>query len=782
MKRSSVYKIIFLIIFLIIQLFMLNTHIAFATEDVTTPNTEIIEDDKTAQDKQTVEEDETENVGEAVDEERPEKQVMLDGIYIIRSSLNEKLSVDVSQASSGDCANIQLFEYVGENQQKFKIEHVGNGEHIITALHSGKVLDVANAGKKAGTNVWQYGLNNSDAQKWIIKENKDGNYYIISKCNGLYLNVESENAKNGTNIVVDTENKSQKQTFKLEEIKIPEGKQTIADGTYEIRSVLNEKYVLDVSQASKSSCANIQLFQYVKENQQKFKVKYVGNGYYTITALHSGKVLDVANASKASGANVWQYEANNSDAQKWIISETEDGSYNIISKCNLLYLNVSGNTARNSANIQVNTENGTTSQKFKFVKASEINGQTMIGERTIQDGIYAIQTAINEEYVLDVNQASKSNCANIQLFKNVEENQQKFYVKYIGNGYYTLTSIHSGKVLDVANAGKTAGTNIWQYELNNSNAQKWIITKTEDGYYYIISQCNELYLDVTNANAKNGSNIQVYTGNNSKAQKFKFVKASISCEKGTYGKSGLAIKGDSRGTDLKYYKFGQGKNVLFATFSIHGFEDSYDHDGEELTYIAEQFKIYLSEKSDMNIYNNWTIYILPILNPDGQTYGTTNNGEGRTTLYSAAPNNKGIDMNRNFQTSDYVTYKDNRNYNGTAAFQAYEARYLRDFLLNNKSQNGQTILIDLHGWLNETMGDDGLGAFYRSQLGMTEHISTYGRGYLINWARMSLGNSNKVARTALIELPQVTSHEELVNKKYAEKYINATINMLKSIT
>ena len=72
-----------------------------------------------------------------------------------------------------------------------------------------------------------------------------------------------------------------------------------------------------------------------------------------------------------------------------------------------------------------NTENGTTSQKFKFVKASEINGQTMIGERTIQDGIYAIQTAINEEYVLDVNQASKSNCANIQLFRNVEEGEWK---------------------------------------------------------------------------------------------------------------------------------------------------------------------------------------------------------------------------------------------------------------------------------------------------------------------------------------------------------------------
>jgi len=138
-------------------------------------------------------------------------------------------------------------------------------------------------------------------------------------------------------------------------------------------------------------------------------------------------------------------------------------------------------------------------------------------------------------------------------------------------------------------------------------------------------------------------------------------------------------------------------------------------------------------------------------------------------------------MNRNFQTSSYKKYTESRNYNGTEPFQAYEARYLRDFLLNNKSKNNQTILIDLHGWLNESIGDNGLGEFYRKQFGMTKHISTYGQGYLINWARMSLGNSNKTARSVIVELPKVNSHEELVSEKYAEKYIDATIKMLKSI-
>ena len=143
-------------------------------------------------------------------------------------------------------------------------------------------------------------------------------------------------------------------------------KNTIPDGIYSIKTILNEKYGLDVSTASRLNGANIQLYEYVNVSQQKFKLKYQEDGYYTITALHSGKVLDVANASKTSGANVWQYEENDTDAQKWIIKEVGDGSYNIISKCNGLYIDVLHAETKNGANIHVHTGNGTDAQRFKF--------------------------------------------------------------------------------------------------------------------------------------------------------------------------------------------------------------------------------------------------------------------------------------------------------------------------------------------------------------------------------------------------------------------------------
>ena len=270
------------------------------------------------------------------------------------------------------------------------------------------------------------------------------------------------------------------------------------------------------------------------------------------------------------------------------------------------------------------------------------------------------------------------------------------------------------------------------------------------------------------------------------------IEADIVFETGVYGKTGLAVKGDPRGSDLKYYKIGKGPNVLFATFAIHGFEDLWSKDGSELVTIAENFKNKLLDMKDEYLNNKWTIYIFPGVNLDGINYGTTNNGPGRTTLYSAAPGNRGIDLNRSWATeSQYIRYTSSRNYNGTEAFQAYEMRYLRDFLLSHKATNGgQTVLIDLHGWLNQLIGDRdiclnyyGKQYFSSTSAAQARYTSSYGKQYLIGWARQNLGSNGRVARSALIELPYagINNHNSVVSAKFSDKYINATINMLRGI-
>ena len=311
-------------------------------------------------------------------------------------------------------------------------------------------------------------------------------------------------------------------TFNIKESLATENTKTIEEGTYVIKSAINDKFVLDIEDASKANGANLQIYQSNGTNAQKFKVKYLNNGYYTIESVNSGKVLDVDDAKKTQGTNVQQYDSNNTDAQKWTIKKNSDGTYSLVSKCNNLYMDVKDGIASNSRNVQVYGGNGTKAQKFKFEKVADSINYSEKAEKTISDGTYTIKSAINDKFVLDIDNASKSNGANVQIYQSNGTNAQKFKVKYLNNGYYTIESVNSGKVLDVDNAGKNQGTNVQQYGANNTDAQKWIIAKNTDGTYSIVSKCNNLYLDVKDGIASSGKNIQVYGGNGTRAQKFKF--------------------------------------------------------------------------------------------------------------------------------------------------------------------------------------------------------------------------------------------------------------------
>ena len=318
--------------------------------------------------------------------------------------------------------------------------------------------------------------------------------------------------------------------------------QTIEDGTYIIRSKIDQKFVLDVNGASTYNSANVQLYEYSNVPQKKYKVKYLGDGTYSIIATHSNKALDVKDASKAKGANVQQWEWNETDAQKWIIKDVGGGYYSIVSKCNGLYVDVLNAKAQNFQNIQMCDGNGLDAQKFKFEKVSEStnnnnnnnntsNNNTSkpvipTGTKTIEDGTYMIKSAIDTKFMLDINGASKNNGANVQLYEYSNVPQKKYKVKYLGDGTYSIIATHSNKALDVKDASKAKGANVQQWEWNGTDAQKWIIKDAGAGYYSIISKCNGLYIDVLNAKAQNFQNIQMCDGNGLNAQKFKFEKIS----------------------------------------------------------------------------------------------------------------------------------------------------------------------------------------------------------------------------------------------------------------
>ena len=685
-----------------------------------------------------------------------------EGLYkiVLAKATTQSLTVDGGKREDG--ANVHIWKYVNSAQQQFELVYDGKGYYEIIPSHSGKRLDVVGYGNEANVDQWSENGGN-DNQKWVIRKSTSGNYNIISKRDAMYLDAYQSKTTNGTNIEVYEQSRGAGQEFKLQKIENP---RTVEEGTYKIVLANAPQQSLTVDGGKTADGANVHIWKYVDSLQQQFNLVYDGQGYYEIIPLNSGKRLDVVGYGNKANVDQWSDNGGN-DNQKWQIKKSASGNYNIISKRQGLYLDANQSKTANGTNIQVYEKNGGAGQEFKLEKIGDKS------ERTIANGVYKISPQANTNIVIEASGSNKDNDGRIQIWQDFDVSAQRLKVEYVDNGYYRLSLEHSGKALTVKWKNISSGTEVVQYDWNGGDNQKWIIRQNSDGSFGIIPLTDySLTLDICGP-IGNGSVMELYYNEENVKQKFSFIKYfNKYTEEGTYGWSGLKVKGNgSGGNDLRFYRIGNGSKKLFVNFSIHGFEDAYSHDGAELTYMADEFFNYLKKNITEDLVNEWTIYIFPVSNPDGQYSGWTNNGPGRTTLYSWAPGNKGIDMNRCFPVG-YKSLSGDRNYTGTQALQAYEAENLRNFIVSHTGS--QNIVIDVHGWLNETIGDNGIGSYYRNQFGISHHIGSYGHGYFINWAR-SLPNT----RSMLLELPQVNNHSQTVNWNYSGKFINATMQLLR---
>ncbi len=151
------------------------------------------------------------------------------------------------------------------------------------------------------------------------------------------------------------------------------------------------------------------------------------------------------------------------------------------------------------------------------------NSQTK-PQKALDDGIYTISSKLDPNMCLDINQCSKNDKANLQLWQKNGTDAQKFKVQYNSHGYYTIKAMCSGKFIDVANSDKQDGTNIWQYSGNGTDAQKWLIIPDGEGYYCLVSKCNNLCMDDSSVKAKNGANIHCWYMHGGDNQRFKLEK------------------------------------------------------------------------------------------------------------------------------------------------------------------------------------------------------------------------------------------------------------------
>ena len=232
-------------------------------------------------------------------------------------------------------------------------------------------------------------------------------------------------------------------------------------------------------------------------------------------------------------------------------------------------------------------------------------------------------------------------------------------------------------------------------------------------------------------------------------------------EKYTYGTSG-------NGRSLYYYKIGSGDKVLFLNFGIHGYEDAWSKDGEELTKLAKDLIQRLANQNASGGLNGWTVVVVPSSNPDGVLDGWTNNGPGRNQV------SQKIDLNRSFPTYFKAQYN-SRNYTGSTPLAAPEAKALASLVDQYSSSSSHMDLVDVHGWLNQTIGDPSLGQAFDSNFGISNQLmSTAAQGYLISYAH------SKGALVSLLELPMPSSSASIQNNGYANKIYNSVNSIIKN--
>ena len=288
----------------------------------------------------------------------------------------------------------------------------------------------------------------------------------------------------------------------------------IPNGTYYINAYSKDSSSLEIAGGGTQNGVKTQLYGYNKSGAQRFTFTKQSDGSYVITNVNSGKALDVLNAMPGNFAVVQQYEPNGSAAQRWFIRNANPGYY-LQSALGNWVLDLAGAATANGTAIALYEPNGTNAQRFLLSSVD-----TGIPVNTT----VKIASAVNNNLVMDVVNASTANAVAIQLYGWNDTDAQKYRFTEVGNGVYQITNVKSGKLVEIAGGATGNGGTIQQYVSNGTQAQRWVVMKYGSNVTLLNSKANRA-IDVPAANAANSVKLQSYASNGTNAQQWTISKA-----------------------------------------------------------------------------------------------------------------------------------------------------------------------------------------------------------------------------------------------------------------
>ena len=468
-----------------------------------------------------------------------------DGTYVVSTGLDRGKVLDVSGGSVSDSARIQIYESNMTNAQAFRFTFdEKTGYYEIANVGSGKVLDAAGGSSADGTRVQQYSSNGTMAQRWSVVADGDGYRVCSALDDSKVLDVKWASSANGTDVQLYGANGSAAQRFYLsstEHEPVSPCEDLGLDGWYEIVPSESDTLCVDISGASKSDGAKVQLYSRNQTLAQLFKFEY-SDGYYRLISLNSEKAIGVKNGIIVPGSAVVQSSKQEDGSQQFSVKANPDGTYTFICVANALSLSCSSLGSEASIVGQPSDSGYCT---FRLEKP----------EYVVPEGLVKISSSLDTDKVLDVANASESDGANVQLYSSNSTFAQKWMCTHVEGhaNVYRFESLCSGKNM------AERDSNVCVADPNPSaKSQMWLLTGINSGAYSFVNLESGKSLDVRYASTSNGTNIQTYEYNGSKAQQFIFEAVSPVAG-GTYVIHSKSNYGQA--VDVKFASTESGANV-----------------------------------------------------------------------------------------------------------------------------------------------------------------------------------------------------------------------------
>lgn len=215
-----------------------------------------------------------------------------DGSYTFFSKLRSDAVMEMAGSSPYVGTILRIGIYDGQGNERFKTSTIGITPTLYpgmifslsSLLNTDYVIDVSEGSSADGANIDLFTANYTDAQKITLEaaEGVDGQFFRLRTGASKYIAVSGDAAEPNANIIQDSKKDVPGQYW------YPDAND---DGSYTFRSALDQNYVLSIADNTGGSGTNIELYPFNGSAGQKWHLASMHVTYCGLTADGSWLVI-----------------------------------------------------------------------------------------------------------------------------------------------------------------------------------------------------------------------------------------------------------------------------------------------------------------------------------------------------------------------------------------------------------------------------------------------------------------------------------------------------------